>query len=164
MAVAARRDPHMTVAAYRPRGECRPDEHRGELLDGAPVAVLPPRTRYQTIDAWVIKRPGDPADHNGRRALPDSGRFGLAIDDVGPIPGEVARSVPPLSADDPADSIRVAEASSDRTVKPDCDRRTSLIVPQDEAGIEVPDGDDGHDLHARGGTIAARDVYTGIFR
>ena len=47
MAVPARRDTRMQVAAYRDWAATRPDDERWELIDGVPVMMSPAKGRYR---------------------------------------------------------------------------------------------------------------------
>lgn len=186
MAVAARRETRMSVAAYRDWVETRPDEERWQLIDGEPVLSPPPRERHQTIVTNLIRRLSALPRDKGCRALPGLAVLSEAMDDFAPIPDVVVRCGPLLPDGYSSDPILLAEVLSPSTMTIDRGRkidfyrtvaslRTFLIVYQDEPRIEVfARRDAGEwdravlglegvlDLPELGGAVAVRDVYTGI--
>ncbi|GJE57960.1 Uma2 family endonuclease [Methylobacterium trifolii] len=184
MAVAARRDSRMGVAAYRVWVESRPDEERWELLDGEPVLMSPPGARHQRIVMNIAKRRDDLAERKGCNALPGLAILSEAMDDFAPIP-DIVVQCGSLPVDGyTRDPLLVAEVLSPSTIHNDRGRKSDfyksvqplqafLIVYQDEARVEVWRRDTGWskrvagldgaiDLPELGGGLSVADIYARV--
>ena len=148
MAVPARRDTRMRVAAYRDWAATRPDDERWELIDGVPVMMSPAKGRHQRIVTNLVKRLDDLAEHRGCGAYPGLAILSAVMDDDAPMPDVVVQGGEPPEDGYTGDPLLVAEVLSPSTLVLDRGRKTEfyqtvpslavlLLVHQNEARVEV---------------------------
>ncbi len=184
MAVARRRDAHMSVAEYQDWVASKPDDERWELLDGVPVLMSPTSGRHQRIVANLVRRLDDLAERRGCSALPGLSVLSEAMDDFAPVPDIVVQSGSLPRDGYTRDPLLVAEVLSPSTMSADRGRKTDffrtvaslqclLIVYQDDARVEVWRRDAGWamrmlgrdeavDLPELGGVLAVADIYARV--
>ncbi|MCJ2083622.1 Uma2 family endonuclease [Methylobacterium sp. J-090] len=185
MAVAARVETGLNVAAYKVWVEARPGDERWELIDGVPVMMSPPSARHQRIVANLIRRLDDLAERRGCNALPGFGVLSAAMDDYAPIP-DIVVTCGPLGPDGyTRDPVLLAEVLSPSTQKADLGAKTMfyrtvpslctfLMVDQETARVEVwRRGDAGWSMRGVGpdeavdlpeldGTLAVSEIYARV--
>jgi Uma2 family endonuclease len=164
LALAVKRDARMSVAAYKPWVEPRPDEERWELRDGV---LAPPSARAQRIVTNLVTRRATLAEKRSCGTCPGLAILSAAMDDDAPYPDVVVPCgpMPPTGfVDDP---LVIVEALLPVTMTNDRGRKLAFhatvpslqslpIVSQNAPRIEVwrPDAGWATQVAGPGGSVA----------